>query len=556
MQFNTGILLYICSALGNIALAQIVSVASDPVQVELGRQIYEEGILPNKQPLRGQRASGLRLEGSSAACVTCHRRSGMGSVEGSLDKTVLVPPIMGQILFAPARFAGNFLDPSHHYIPNESWRRALTRPAYTPESFTRALREGVDPAGKPLVTPMLRYDLDDSASAALIAYLQQLSKSPAPGVTVNTLHIATITTPDAAPEETDAVLGVIQAWSASSRTAGKSVQLHLWELSGQADTWAEQLANYNHKQAVFAVVSGIGAANWLPVHQFCETRRIPCVLPSLEIAPEENTSYYSVYFSPGVTLEARLLARHIQATTTASDGALVQIYSDATGLRAAKELRQAQHAVFDPRYNRRIRVTAPTAALRDINNSAQLMLWLRPAEIEQLIKAWPQHPPAERIFLSALLAPPGAITLPPEWQARIAYVSLFDDLGVQGQIAKIRLGQWLDWHNLPHSKNLRLQADAYSACYLFNTALAEIRSQEVRRAAIPLSREHLLETLETLVSKYDDGTKLVNPDSHVAYYGHMSLGPTQRMAVRGGAVFRYGSANSDQLVPLSERLVP
>lgn len=49
-----------------------------------------------------------------------------------------------------------------------------------------------------------------------------------------------------------------------------------------------------------------------------------------------------------------------------------------------------------------------------------------------------------------------------------------------------------------------------------------------------MSREHLLEALEQEVNKYADGTPLVDPDSHVAFYGRMSLGPRQRMATRGG----------------------
>jgi hypothetical protein len=101
-----------------------------------------------------------------------------------------------------------------------------------------------------------------------------------------------------------------------------------------------------------------------------------------------------------------------------------------------------------------------------------------------------------------------------------------------------------------------LQADAYAACYLFNEALAEIRKQDVRRPAVPLSREHLLETLETLLNKYNDSTDLVDPDSHVAYYGRMSLGPRQRVAVRGGTIMRYASPDSNRLVATSKRIVP
>jgi hypothetical protein len=73
---------------------------------------------------------------------------------------------------------------------------------------------------------------------------------------------------------------------------------------------------------------------------------------------------------------------------------------------------------------------------------------------------------------------------------------------------------------------------------------------------VPLGREHVLETLETEVNKYADGTSLVDPDSHVAFYGRMSLGPGQRMAVRGGKLLRYPSPDAQQPVAASARIVP
>jgi hypothetical protein len=160
------------------------------------------------------------------------------------------------------------------------------------------------------------------------------------------------------------------------------------------------------------------------------------------------------------------------------------------------------------------------------------------------------------VFVSALLATPGALNLPPAWKTRVNYVSLFDDLGLQGEIARLRLQRWLELAALADLPERRLQADAYAASYLFNDALAETREQEVRRPAVPLNREHLLETLEALVNKNNDSTDLVDPDSHVAYYGRMSLGPRQRVAVRGGTIMRYASPGSSRLVATSKRIVP
>jgi hypothetical protein len=184
------------------------------------------------------------------------------------------------------------------------------------------------------------------------------------------------------------------------------------------------------------------------------------------------------------------------------------------------------------------------------------VLWLRSAEIEQLAAAMPMGPGTGTIYLSSLLSPPEAMVLPPAWKARVTYASLFDDLGLQGEIAKLRLRRWLDQHGLPGGQDLRVQADAYAASYLFARAIGEIRGQELRRPKVPLGREHVLEMLEKGVNKYADGTSLVDPDSHVAYYGRMSLGPRQRTAVRGGILLRYASPDSQRTVAASARIVP
>src|SRR5512140_1582091 len=72
----------------------LAAAASDD-DVEIGRRIYLEGRLPSGAPLKGERAGGMVISGADAACVNCHRRSGMGSVEGDIQ----VLPVTGNYLF-------------------------------------------------------------------------------------------------------------------------------------------------------------------------------------------------------------------------------------------------------------------------------------------------------------------------------------------------------------------------------------------------------------------------------------------------------------------------
>jgi hypothetical protein len=394
--------------------------------------------------------------------------------------------------------------------------------------------------------------------AALSAYLEQLSSTIAPGVEPDVLHLATVVTPDAKPGQADAVVGVLRAWSDSARAPGKSWRLQVWELSGPSETWLAQLQQRYRQQPVYALLSGVGGSNWVPVHEFCEQQRVACVLPSVEVAPDPAGDWYSMYFSPGVGLEARILARYLGDRDAVRDrGAnIVQVYSDASGRYAAEALRSHMSSFAGAITDRRFRVTAPRTALKEVSTNDVLVLWLRRDEISQLIAALPAGPATDRIFVSAFLATPEEVSLPATWKQHVRFVSLFDDLGLQGEIARLRLQRWLEQKGLYSSGNRRVQADAYASCYLVNEALGDIRSQEVRRPAVPLSREHLLEVLETLLNKYDDSTDLVDPDSHVAYYGRMSLGPRQRVAVRGGAIMRYASPDSGRLIADGKRIAP
>ncbi len=529
---------------------------ADTALIEAGRQIYEQGLLPDGSPLRAKRPEGFVLEGEHAACTVCHRRSGMGSIEGRVVHTILVPPIAGPVLLKPARFASSFLDHSHHYVPNEAWARALTRPAYDEVSFARALSQGVDPAGKALISPMPTYQLDKKSIRALMAYLRQLNSAPTPGMTDGRLHVATVITPDVSEAQAEAVLGVVRAWVRAMRPLGKPMQLHEWRLSGDEADWPQQLALKQKQQPVFALLSGAGTTRWQAVAQFCEANALPCLLPALESAPENGDGFYALYFSPGVNLEARMLARHLLDEGDKNGvSQLVQVYADDTGRQAVQHLRAQSGLESGANRDRRLPLSAPTTALRGLSNADSLMLWLRPAELQDLMQQ--SEPPAvKRIYLSAMLAPPETVVLPASWKRKVAYVSLFDDISIQNDIARVRLQKWLQQRRLPVPADLRLQADAYAACYLFNAALGKIRAQELRRPAVPVSAEQVLEMLETLVEKYSDGTEQVNPDSHVAFYGRMSLGPQQRMAVRGGTILRFGAPSYDSLVADGARIVP
>ncbi len=531
--------------------------------IETGRGIYERGLLPDGTPLEGSYPGGARLSGAQAACVTCHRRSGYGSFEGN----VLVPPITGAVLSQPG---------PHFIVPGATptgadasvpWYRAMTRSPYDASALARAIRQGLDPDGDALMAPMPRYALDDQAVSALFAYLSQLSAAPSPGIEPRRLRLAAVVTSDAPPEPTEAVLGVLQAWAAQQR-GEMPWELEVWRLSGPPQGWEAQLEEQYSRQPVFALLSGIGVAEWSPVHRFCEDTGIACILPSLEALPEQalkENGRYALYYSPGVGLEAELLARHLAsgaqpgspdpgATGDAQRGRIVQVFADASGQRAADVLRACAADLAGRVDDRRLRGIAPAAALEGLSDADTLALWLRPPELARLVARSPQGPPAGQVYLSALLAPPGALALPPAWKARVGYVSLYDDWGPQSAYSRTWLRGWLERVGLPTAGDLRPQADAYGACYFFTRALAHMQKEQFLWRGTQLTRDALLESLESAVAKNTGNP--VEIAAWTPFYGRLSLGAGQRIAAKGGYILRFASPESDQLIPVETEASP
>ncbi|MBV8805225.1 MAG: c-type cytochrome, partial [Sinobacteraceae bacterium] len=307
--------------------------AADLASVEIGRRIYQDGVLSSGGALRGERAGGtLSTQGPDAACVNCHQHSGLGMKEGP----IAIPPIAGAYLFERTRQVDQGLLP---YVETMHGNR---RP-YTETTLAEAIRSGNDADGRTLSELMPRFDLDAADMAALIAYLRKLTVSPSPGVIDGTVHFATIFTADVDPMKRQGVLDVLEhyfaeknsfplapsprmvtsgktAYSKSMYMANRRWRLHVWDLTGPADTWQAQLDRHLAAEPVFAVLSGAGRGNWAPVHRFCEAHGVPCLFPNVEVPVVAEHDFYNLYFSKGVLLEAELIAQAITERAAAAKG--------------------------------------------------------------------------------------------------------------------------------------------------------------------------------------------------------------------------------------------
>lgn len=536
----------LCRLLASLLLAVVAlsGPASAASATDAGAAIFQRGVLPSGEPLQAIRDSGMRMQGAAAACVNCHRRSGLGAKEGFGT----VPPITGRYLFHPR--AQNLEDLDLPYV--EGMR--ADRDPYTDDTIARAIREGLNSEGKPLNYLMPQFALNDADMAALIAYLKRMDQRRPPGVTDTVLHFATIITPDADPVKRRGMLDVLEHYFADKNTfplgptpalrasrkmmfmVNRRWQLHVWELTGPEATWQDQLKRHLAAEPVFAVVSGLGGKNWAPVHAFCEQEAVPCLFPNVEVPVNNDTDFYSLYFSGGVLLEAELIARRI---LDGDSGKVVksvrQIYrAGDSGESGAKALAAAlkRHGVVVSSH-----ILAPgkdvAQALRGASSEEALMLWLRPVDVATLASV---PPPRADVFMSGLMGGLERAPLPPSWHAvtRLAYPV---DLPER---RRVRVDYALGWFAIRHIPVVaeQTQADTFLACGLLAETLSHMVGTFVR--------DYLVERVDDMIER-----RIIT-----GYYPHLTLGSGQRFASKGGYIVRFAEPERTRLAADGEWIVP
>ena len=511
-----------------------------------GETLYRRGLLPSGEPVRAVREAGASMQGTDAACVNCHRRSGLGSSEGRIT----IPPISGQYLFAPQ---GKRLEELG--IPFVDTAR-LNHEPYTDATLARAIREGSGASGRPLNYLMPRYQIDDAAMGELIAYLKGMTVGPAPGASASVLHFATIITPDADPVKRRGMLDVMNKYfidknGAVARTKAPTLysshtmmfrverrwQLHVWELTGAPATWGAQLRQHLAAEPVFAVISGLGGSNWEPVHRFCEQQSLPCLFPNVEAPAGNDDDFYSVYFSRGVLLEAQLIARQL-AEAGEPIRRVVQVFrAGDVGEKAARDLQALRGGSGQQIVNRVLKAHGSVqelgAALREVGSADALVLWLRPEDLGSLERV-PVR--TSRVWISGEMGGLERAPLPASWRAatRMAY-----PVDLPGQRV-VRVDYALSWFRIRKIPLVaqQVQVDTYLACGLVSETLSHMVDAFVR--------DYLIERVEMAL----DHRVLTG------YYPRLTLAPGQRFASKGGYMVRFTEPQGSKVAALGDWITP
>jgi hypothetical protein len=295
-------------------------------------------------------------------------------------------------------------------------------------------------------------------------------------------------------------------------------------LTGPPSTWDAQLfARYSEKTP-FAVLSGVTGHDWNIVHAFCERQALPCIFPLEDAPANARDFFYTLYYSSGAVLDARVTATTIARSFSESPPRVLLVYRDDERGRSARDafveaclrasLPQPYEQAVAPAavpsgrdWNALLRSTRPTALvawldrgqLRGLSASDGLRL-PRAVFTAESFTDWREGPLADA--LRERLRHLYPYTLPRSDRPQFPREEL-----------------WLQARGLESLSTLPA-AKALFAAHVFGEALADMEGV--------FSREYLLETLEHSL----DNTQMTS------IYPTTTLGPDQRTVSRGVWVTR------------------
>jgi mono/diheme cytochrome c family protein len=504
---------------GALALALAgVAAAQEPSSdlVAAGRRLYREGRALSGEPVNALVQGDVPVLGTQVTCQSCHGRSGMGAIESGR----IPSPLTGPLLFAPG-----------------AQRR---RPAYSESGLARALREGIDPAGRSLDPLMPRFRLGDGDVAALAAYLRQLGALPSPGVEPTSLRLATLVAGDVAPDVERAVLDVLEAFVADRNRSGpqrlrgghapgqwketfREWSLDVWRLGGPSQSWRAQIETRYRERPAFALVGGVASDTWQPIHDFCEAAEIPCLLPDADLPPADGGGFYSLYFSGGLRLEAEIIAAtlakdglHANVVGVAEGGLSSPSGEAAAALARALERRGGHMRTLDAR---REPGTGAALARAAGDGASAIVLWLKADGVRRLTADWRAGREAPPLLAAKWDDLPAVLRA----RARVVHLTA---LPGEPDPSLQRFRAWAG------ARGIRIREERHQAlAYFAGMAFAE-GTKHMGRFMV---RDYLLDLLD----------HASNLTAYLPLYVKSGLTPGQRVRSRGGYV-----------VDLSGRLEP
>jgi len=547
------------------------SYSPDEVQ-QLGQRMYREGILPSGEAMQSVIKGDIVVQGTTFTCVSCHMLSGLGSSEGD----VITTPANGKSLYNPRKpprgivssMSGG-MGKSKDQLPQLPQLPPPGRPAYTDETLATALREGIDPSGRVLNPVMPQYLLQDQDMAILISYLKSLSSNDSPGVDGQTLRFATVISEDVPADLRDEQAVLLEKlfsrmneqardyekrlndpklnrhMSKTWRMLYRNISLSLsrWVLKGAPETWPAQLEEYYRKEPVFALLGGITSGDWKPVHDFCESNRIPCLFPQTDFPVVSNANSYTFYLSKGFYQEGEAAARFINRSGDDSTEypPVVQIVRNSREGRALSAGFEEEWRALGQRPPSTLRLQpgesiSPEALAKLLakDQPVTLLVWDGPEALPLLTSIANMKGKPETLFISSSYLGKKIAALPEQIRDITCITHPYRLPRDEQQLEEFYLGTTIKGR-INEDETNRILKRSYPLSRVLIDALAEMKEN--------FYRDHFLDVISN------------HRDLDVPLYERLSFGPGQRYASKGCYIVQLSKGSKPELIRKSDWVI-
>jgi ABC-type branched-subunit amino acid transport system substrate-binding protein len=475
-------------------------------QEQRGKQIFVEGTTPSGGEITAVMGEqGIEVPAATVPCASCHGRDGRGKPEGGVTPTDLT----WSSLTRP------------YGVTHPSGRR---HPPYDEKLLKRAVTMGLDPAGNALHVAMPRFRLSLEAMADLTAYIKRLGTESDPGVSDTALRVGLVLPPPGPltpmGKAVQAALGARLAdWNEKGGIYGRNVELVPLEPPADPAARRAAVAGFLDSGGVFAALAAFLLGDDVPLADLFGAKETPLVGP-FTVHPRETfpLNREVFYLLPGVEAQAQALVRAARAVAGPAhpallapddadlDDAVKALASAAAGTPAWPAARTERYprAAFDPEATARRLAAAAADPVFFLGSGTEALALLRAADR----LGW--HP---RLMAAATAGDGSLLQVPKSFEGRL-FLALPAPPRVPGE-AESAYRALAAAHPLP-ANDLSAQLTALAA--------AEILGEALKRAGRDITRDRLIEQLETLRT-FETG-----------YAPPVTYGPARRLGARGAWV--------------------
>jgi ABC-type branched-subunit amino acid transport system substrate-binding protein len=486
---SSAIVPFICVAMFILVFmpAAVAFAASLTSQEERGRQLYVSGTSPSGSPIVAYFGKDLlEVPGESATCVSCHGYDGLGRSESGV---------------IPSNITWRHIMKSYGHIHPDG----LEHGAFNDTSLRSYLQDGLYPGGKQGDPSMPVYriaaqDLDD-----LITYLKKLDSYLDPGISDKLIRIGTLRP----SEGSSAELGTVMQQTVSAYfndinmqggIYGRSLMLSSEQVGNVAVT-PRFLRTTNSDQGVFALLNTFTPGIETDLWRMVEEQRVPLIAPYSYVPIEDQLLHrYRFNLHSGLREQVLVLARYATQNLPVKNPHILILYPQREGV---DELLVSVEAQYQSKgWNN---ITRKKYASGE-SLSAALLLQLRKGnpdlvlflggegDAEAIFNVFGDEGCSTALFMPGVLAGKSIYKIPASCKGRVwlSFPSLPADRKEWG--VKEFQAMAARQHLVVTSPTVQLAA--YTS--------VKILVEGLRRAGRTLSRERLLEALESLF-EYDTG---------------------------------------------------